>query len=292
MTAEAFEKCVDVHGKDLQGSEKRTHMKRALFAFLIVLCVVWSFILARELHAACRNPNVVEDEGPLLRPAAASGMIEITWFGHAFFQITSGSGTKIVTDPFGAMGYPMPEVWPNVVTIGRESGNHNNAGLPKGKPLILRGVKPGAEDWEEINMTFRDVLIYNVPIHQRGAGYFKGSAFVFEMDGLCVLHTGDVGEPFNDDQLQLIGHVDVLLLPIAGSYTMGPDNAKKVIEQLKPKIAVPYHYYHNYDLLQRFTEGPHRAHFLNTNSFSVSKDTLPSSTEIFIPKVLWGADAL
>ena len=292
MTTEAFEKCVDVHGKDLQGSEKRTHMKRALFAFLIVLCVVWSFILARELHAACRNPNVVEDEGPLLRPAAASGMIEITWFGHAFFQITSGSGTKIVTDPFGAMGYPMPEVWPNVVTIGRESGNHNNAGLPKGKPLILRGVKPGAEDWEEINMTFRDVLIYNVPIHQRGAGYFKGSAFVFEMDGLCVLHTGDVGEPFNDDQLQLIGHVDVLLLPIAGSYTMGPDNAKKVIEQLKPKIAVPYHYYHNYDLLQRFTEGPHRAHFLNTNSFSVSKDTLPSSTEIFIPKVLWGADAL
>ena len=292
MTTEAFEKCVDVHGKDLQGSEKRTHMKRALFAFLIVLCVVWSFILARELHAACRNPNVVEDEGPLLRPAAASGMIEITWFGHAFFQITSGSGTKIVTDPFGAMGYPMPEVWPNVVTIGRESGNHNNAGLPKGKPLILRGVKPGAEDWEEINMTFRDVLIYNVPIHQRGAGYFKGSAFVFEMDGLCVLHTGDVGEPFNDDQLQLIGHVDVLLLPIAGSYTMGPDNAKKVIEQLKPKIAVPYHYYHNYDLLKRFTEGPHRAHFLNTNSFSVSKDTLPSSTEIFIPKVLWGADAL
>jgi len=267
------------------------HMKKALFAFLVVLCVAGSF-LAFDLHAACRNPNVVEDEGPLLRPAAASDMIEIKWFGHAFFQITSGSGTKIVTDPFGAMGYPMPEVWPNVVTIGRESGNHNNAGLPKGKPLILRGVKPGGEDWEEVNITFRDVLIYNVPIHQRGAGYFKGSAFVFEMDGLCILHSGDVGEPFNEDQLQLIGHVDVLLLPIAGSYTMGPDNAKKVIEQLKPKVAVPYHYYHNYDLLQRFTEGPHRAHFLNMNSFSVSKDTLPSSTEIFIPKVLWGADAL
>jgi L-ascorbate metabolism protein UlaG (beta-lactamase superfamily) len=278
--------------QELQGSEKRTNMKKALFAFITTLCVSGLFLLAWDSHAACRNPNVVEDGGPLLRPAAASGMIEIKWFGHAFFQITSGSGTKIVTDPFGAMGYPMPEVWPNVVTIGRESGNHNNAGLPKGKPLILRGVKPGSEDWEEINMTFRDVLIYNVPIHQRGAGYFKGSAFIFEMDGLCVLHTGDVGEPFNDDQLQLIGHVDVLLLPIAGSYTMGPDNAKKVIEQLKPKVAVPYHYYHNFDLLQRFTEGPHQAHFLNTNSFSVSKDTLPSSTEIFIPKVLWGADAL
>jgi L-ascorbate metabolism protein UlaG (beta-lactamase superfamily) len=274
MPDEAFKKCT------------------ILFITLITLCVSGLSLRARDVCAACRNPNVVEDEGSLLRRAAASGMIEIKWFGHAFFQITSSSGTKIVTDPFGAMGYPMPEVWPNVVTVGRESGNHNNVGLPKGKPLILRGVKPGGEDWEVINTTFRDVLIYNVPIHQRGAGYFKGSAFVFEMDGLCILHTGDVGEPFNDDQLQLIGHVDVLLLPIAGSYTMGPDNAKKVIEQLKPKIAVPYHYYHNYDLLQRFTEGAHRAHFLTTNNFSVSKDTLPSSTELFIPKVLWGGDAL
>jgi len=276
----------------VQRPETGTHLKKVLVAFFAVLCVSAPFLLARDLHAACRNPNIVEDEGPLLRPAAASGMIEIKWFGHAFFQITSSNGTKIVTDPFGAMGYPMPEVWPNVVTIGRESGNHNNARLPKGTPLILRGVKPGGEDWEEINTVFRDVLIYNVPIHQRGAGYFKGSAFVFEMDGLCILHSGDVGEPFNEDQLQLIGHIDVLLVPIAGSYTMGPDNARKVVEQLKPKVAVPYHYYHNYDLIQRFTEGPHRTRFLNTNNFSVSKDTLSSSTEILIPKVLWGADAL
>jgi hypothetical protein len=262
-------------------------------SLLIALCVIWVAIPSWNAQAACRNPNIVEDEGPFLRPAAASGMIEIKWFGHAFFQITSSSGTKIVTDPFGTMGYPMPEVWPNVVTIGRESGNHNNAGLPKGSPLILRGLKPGSEDWSEINTTFRDVLIYNVPIHQRGVpGYFKGSGFVFEVDGLCILHTGDVGEPFNEDQLQLIGHVDVVLLPIAGSYTMGPDNAKKVVEQLKPKVAVPMHYYHNYDLLQRFTDGPYQPRFLNTNSFTISKDTLPSATEIYIPKVLWGAETL
>ncbi len=116
---------------------------KILFTSLIVLCIGGAFLHARDVYAACRNPNVVEDEGPLLRPAAASGMIEIKWFGHAFFQITSGSGTKIVTDPFGAMGYPMPEVWPNVVTIGRESGNHNNARLPEGKPPYSAGSKAG-----------------------------------------------------------------------------------------------------------------------------------------------------
>lgn len=267
--------------------------QKIVWLVLFAVLFVGSFLCPWSAHAACRNPNIAEDEGPFLRPAAASGVVEIKWFGHAFFQITSSSGTKIVTDPFGAMGFPMPEVWPHVVTIGRESGNHNNVALPKGTPLLLRGLKPSSEDWDQINVTFRDVLIYNVPVHQRGVpGYLKGSGFVFEMDGLCIFHTGDVGEPFNEDQLQLIGHVDVVLLPIAGSYTMGPDNAKRVMEQLKPKIAVPYHYYNNVGLLERFADGPYRARFLNTNTFTVSKDTLPTETEIYIPKVLWGAEAL
>jgi hypothetical protein len=91
--------------------------------------------------------------------------VEIKWFGHAFFQITSSAGTRIITDPFGNMGYPMPEVWPHVVTVGRESGNHNNVGLARGDPLVLRGQNLGTNEWNQVNTTFRDVLIYNVPIH-------------------------------------------------------------------------------------------------------------------------------
>jgi L-ascorbate metabolism protein UlaG (beta-lactamase superfamily) len=186
------------------------------------------------------------------------------------------------------MGYPMPVVWPHVVTIGREQRNHNNAELAKGDPLILRGMMSWGLEWNEINTTFRDVLIYNVPIHMRARHEFiKGSAFVFEVDGLCVCHTGDVGEPFNEDQLDLIGHVDIVLLPIGGTYAMDPESAKKVVEQLKPKIAVPMHYRPNTTVLEEFLDGPYQARFLETNTFSVSKDTLPSVTEIFIPKVIW-----
>ncbi|MDI7260461.1 MAG: MBL fold metallo-hydrolase [Thermodesulfobacteriota bacterium] len=266
-------------------------MKRRLFPLLFLVGLVILFL--GQVKAACRNPNIAENEGPYLRTAPHPGVVEIKWFGHAFFQITSSNGTKIITDPFGAMGFPMPDVWPHVVTVGRESGNHNNVGLAKGSPLVLRGVKPGMEDWNQINTVFRDVLIYNVPIHQRGAlGYLKGSGFVFELDGLCVFHTGDVGEPFNEDQLQLIGHVDIVLLPIGGSYTMGPENAKKVVEQLKPKIAVPMHYYNNMSLVEIFIDGHYKARFLNTNTFTFSQGTLPSQTEIFILKVLWGSDVM
>lgn len=68
---------------------------------------------------------------------------------------------------------------------------------------------------------------------------------------------------------------------------MGPESAKKVVDQLKPKIAVPMHYYHDKTVLERFLDGPHRVRFLKTDAFSLSKDTLPSVTEIFIPNVIW-----
>jgi len=257
--------------------------------------MVLFLFMGQGTQAACRNPNVAEEEdGPFLRPAASSGTIEIKWFGHSFFQITSSTGTKIITDPFGAMGFPMPEVWPNIVTIGREHGNHNNAALAKGNPIVLRGLKPGTDEWNEINFTFRDVLIYNVPVHQRGMpGYYqslKGSGFVFEVDGLCIFHTGDVSDPFNEDQLQLIGHVDILLQTIGGVYTIGPEGAKKVIEELKPKIVVPMHYWYQMNILERFTDGPYKVLSPNSNSFTVSKDTLPQETEIIVLKVLREGD--
>jgi hypothetical protein len=262
--------------------------RNSIFIGFLIIAFINISVFSGQGEAACRNPNLVLGHGPLIIPAAASGFVEITWFGHSFFQITSSSGTRIITDPFGPMGYPMPEVWTHIVTVGREHGNHNNVELAKGDPLILRGVDSWELEWNEINTTFRDVLVYNAPIYMRGwEDYIKGSAFVFEMDGLCVCHTGDLGEPFNDDQLDLIGHIDILLVPIGGRFAMGPEGARKVVDQLKPKIAVPMHYYSNTFTLEAFLDGLYPARYLETNKFSVSKDTLPAATEIFIPKVIW-----
>jgi hypothetical protein len=263
-------------------------MKTRLLFALFILCIsCW------QVQAACRNPNIAEDGYPIV-PAASTGMVEIKWFGHSFFQITTSKGTRIITDPFGPMGFPMPEVWPHVVTIGREHGNHNNAGLAKGNPVILRGMRDGGEEWNQINLTFRDVLIYNVPVHQRAApgypGSLKGSAFVFEVDGLCICHSGDVSEPFNEDQLQLIGKVDILLQTIGGVFTIGPEGAKQIIEQLKPKVVVPMHYWYQMNVLERFVDGAYRARFSNSNTFAISKDTLPPVTEIFVLKVVREGD--
>ena len=259
-------------------------MKRQLLSLLLGAV----YLVPSGAQAACRNPFLAEKPS-LIRRAAASGKVEIKWFGHSFFQITSSSGTVIITDPFGAMGFPMPEVWPNVVTVGREQGNHNNVWLAKGNPLILRGLKEGKDEWNQVSTIYRDVFIYNIPIHNRGPTEYyrslKGSAFVIEIDGMCILHSGDVGEPYNEDQLQLIGHVDILLQVIGGVYTAGPEGAKKIIEKLKPKIVIPMHFWYNTGHLERFVEGPYPARYLQTNTVSVSKETLPAATEILVLKV-------
>jgi hypothetical protein len=258
---------------------------------LMIICLFCLFFYAQPIEAACRNPNLVQRDAPFIVPAAASGFVEIRWFGHSFFQITSSSGTKIITDPFGPMGYPMPEVWPHVVTVGREHGNHNNVGLIKGRPIVLRGLKEGTFEWNDVRLSVRDVLIYNVPIHQRGYMEFKaslkGAAFVFEVDGMCILHAGDISKPFNEDQLQFVGHIDVLLVPIGGRFTAGPEEAKEIIDQLRPKIVVPMHYFNNSYILRQFLDGPYQARSLETNTFSVSSDTLPLNTELIVPKVVW-----
>jgi L-ascorbate metabolism protein UlaG (beta-lactamase superfamily) len=260
-------------------------MKRNILFMMLSCQFLWIYFFPGPVQSACRNPNLVIHTG-LFQEAAASGKVEIKWFGHSFFQITSSMGTIIITDPFGAMGFPMPEVWPNIVTVGREHGNHNNVGLAKGNPIILRGLKEGGEEWNEVHLNFRDVLVYNVPVHQRGVpNYLKGSGFIFEVDGLCICHSGDVSEAFNEDQLQLIGHVDILLQTIGGVYTATPEAAKKIIEKLEPKIVVPMHYWYNMGVLERFLDGTYPANTLNTNKFTISKDALPDHTEIFILRV-------
>ena len=244
---------------------------------------VWMVTPMTEVYGACRNPNVAQSDHPWFRRAAASGFVEIEWFGHSFFRIISSTGTRIITDPFGYMGFPMPDVSPHVVTVGKETRNHSNVALAKGNPLILRGQKLGGRDWNQINTYFRDVLIYNVPINVRAPYEFlKGSAFVFELDGLCIGHSGDVGDVYNKEQFELLGHIDVLLMTIGGTYSAGPIEAKQIIARLKPKIVVPMHYWYRNDVLEELLDSPYQARFFDSNKFFVNKDTLPSATEIYV----------
>jgi L-ascorbate metabolism protein UlaG (beta-lactamase superfamily) len=130
-----------------------------------------------------------------------------------------------------------------LVTISHEHTDHNNAALATGSPTILRGL--AANDWAKIDQKIKGVRVYTVPTYhddKQGSARGKNAVFVFDLDGLRVVHLGDLGHPLSDDQVKQIGAVDVVMIPVGGFYTIDGKGAAEVVGQLKPKIAIPMHY--------------------------------------------------
>jgi L-ascorbate metabolism protein UlaG (beta-lactamase superfamily) len=260
----------------LRGSQRRSMLRVFLATSVLLSSVLW---LPSSARTSCRDPDVVRGFGALAYAANVDATIQ--YFGHNFFLITTGKGTRIVTDPLGPGWYPNPNVVGDVVTVGKEMFNHNAVQIVLGNPLILRGLKNYGADWNKVSTTFKDTLIYNVPIHQNAEFIegIHGSAFVFDLGGLCIAHLGDLSQKLNEQQIKSFGKVDVALTPIGGRRTMGPELAKEVLAQLKPKIAIPMHHRDSPYLIKQFTAGL-KTQILKSDTLAVSKDALPPSLEI------------
>jgi L-ascorbate metabolism protein UlaG (beta-lactamase superfamily) len=236
-------------------------------------------LLDPAAQSACRDPDVARSLGSVAYAADLDARIQ--YFGHNFFLITTRKGTRIVTDPLGPGWYPTPNVVADVVTVGKEQYNHNAVEIVQGHPLILRGLTQFGADWNKVSMSFKDTFIYNVPIHQNAESMegIKGSAFVFDLGNLCIAHLGDLSQKLNEQQIKAIGKVDIAMTPIGGSRTMGPGLAREVLDQLKPKIAIPMHYRDSTYLLREFTAGL-KTQVMKTDTLAVAKDALPPTLEI------------
>lgn len=269
-------------------------MKRG--CFILSVAVAFALILPSQGETRCAEGSVQRDGtiGPL--PAAFTRYavavskgkerrVAIDWFGHSFFRITSPKGTRILTDPFSdALGLPIPRVQPDIITVSREHEHHNSAYIAGGNPIVLRGLTEGGAEWAEVHRTVGDVLIYNVPVSQRTYDLgTKGSAFVFEMGGLCIAHLGDVAEALTPSQLRRLGKIHLAMIPIGGTFTVGPEEAAGLVDSIKPHIVLPMHYWDDGGRLKRFEQtlqSPVRR--VGRGPFILSRRNLPPPTQIVI----------
>jgi L-ascorbate metabolism protein UlaG (beta-lactamase superfamily) len=247
---------------------------------LVFIAFFLTSLGAARAESSCRDLHVARGLTSVAYAAEAEAIIQ--YFGHNFFQITTRQGTKIITDPLAPGRYPTPDVTPHVVTVGREHPNHNYVQLAQGNPVILRGLAHYGAEWNQVSTRVREVYISNVPIYQNGvAGALKGAAFIFNLGTLCVAHLGDLSHPLTPEQLQQIGRMDVVLIPIDGTYTMGPETAREVLKQLNPKLAIPMHYRDNLALVEAFVTGL-ATRRLDGDTLVVSQSSLPTTTEIIV----------
>jgi L-ascorbate metabolism protein UlaG (beta-lactamase superfamily) len=180
--------------------------------------------------------------------AGAPVVGKLTWYGQSCFLLETAAGTKVLMDPFGkTAGHALPAgLRADLVTISHEHPDHNNAKVSSGAPRVIRGLTADKKGWARIEEKFRDVSIRSVGVYhddKRGALRGLDTVFIFEVGGLRIAHLGDLGHTLDDEQLEAIGSVDVLLVPVGGVTTLDAYQATRVIDQLHPRLMIiPMHY--------------------------------------------------
>jgi L-ascorbate metabolism protein UlaG (beta-lactamase superfamily) len=165
--------------------------------------------------------------------------MKVKWLGHASFLITSEAGTKIITDPYpqgSGLSYIPINMASDVITMSHDHFDHNNVSAVPGKPEIITGS--GVKNIKGIQ--FRGIATH----HDQSQGKERGAntIFCFLVDGIKLCHLGDLGHRLNREQIAEIGSIDVLFIPIGGVFTIDAKMAGTVIDDLKPKVAIPMHY--------------------------------------------------
>ena len=164
----------------------------------------------------------------------------ITWLGHSCFKIEekiNGENVSIITDPFSKeIGLKMPSIEANIVSISHDHDDHNNISALRGDPFVINC----AGEFDVKGIIIEGIKSY----HDDKSGKERGDNIIFRFDieGISLAHLGDLGEVLDNQQLEKLGGVDILFVPVGGKYTLDAKKAVEVISQLEPRIVIPMHY--------------------------------------------------
>lgn len=168
--------------------------------------------------------------------------MEIIYLGHSAFKIR-GKAASLVTDPFTtkSTGFTMPKVSADIVTVSHDHDDHNAIQKVGGttrreKPYVVKA--PGEYEVNGVGVfgwgSYHD--------ESKGSKRGKNTMYTIMIEGVTIGHLGDLGTKLNDDQIEGLGIIDVLLVPVGGVYTINPEQAVEVVNQLQPSWVIPMHY--------------------------------------------------
>jgi len=241
-----------------------------------------------EMMESC--PGLVAARQPLVTPAAfrraalERGQARLTYVGHSTFLIESPQLVRIATD---YNDYVKPTMLPDIATMNHAHTTHYTLSPDPGIKYVLRGW---SEDQKpaRIDVQYNDVRVRNVPTNIRtfdgGTERHGNSVFIFEVANLCIAHLGHLHHTLTQQQLNEIGRVDVVLVPVDGSYTLDLDGMVEVLHAMKAPLMIPMHYFSAYTL-DRFLQRVRKewdVEVAEIPSLVVSKATLPAQPKVLV----------
>lgn len=163
--------------------------------------------------------------------------MRIRWHGHACFEIENQK--VLVTDPHDgkSIGIRAPQIEGDIILVSHDHFDHSAVRLVKKTDSeVIR--EPGDYSYDDIEI--KGIETY----HDEAEGAKRGdnTIYIFETNGLRFCHLGDLGHLLSDETISEIQSIDFLFIPVGGTFTLGPDRAAEVVDDIDPNIAVPMHY--------------------------------------------------
>jgi L-ascorbate metabolism protein UlaG (beta-lactamase superfamily) len=217
--------------------------------------------------------------------ALNADQVRITFIGHATFLIESPQLVRIATD---YNDYVRPPVLPDIITMNHAHDTHYTDHPDPAIKYVLRGWSDIPNQPAQWDLTYRDVRVRNVPTNIRdgegGTERYGNSIFIFEIANLCIVHLSHLHHTLTQQQLNEIGHADVVMAPVDGFYTLDLDGMMDVLTAMKAQIIIPMHYF-GASILDRFLDRALKLWDVQTAevpSTVISKTTLPKSPEVLV----------
>jgi L-ascorbate metabolism protein UlaG (beta-lactamase superfamily) len=232
----------------------------------------------------------VADRSPVFKPVAfrpaalEQAQVRINYVGHSTFLIESPGGVRIATD---YNDYVRPMVVPDIATMNHAHSTHYTDRPDPNIKFVLRGWA-GDEKPARIDVTYKDVRVRNVPTNIRswdGATERHGnSIFIFEMANLCIAHLGHLHHTLTQQQLDEIGRVDVVLVPVDGSYTLDLEGMMEVLASFKAQLVIPMHFFSSYTLERFLTRARTQwdVEIAEVPTLVLSKASLPGQPKVLV----------
>lgn len=211
-------------------------------------------------------------------------MADVQYLGHSCFRIRGRDGI-VITDPYDrSVGLDLGRPTAHIVTVSHQHPDHAN--LAAVRPMRERLFTiDGPGEYEVGGILIGGVRTYHDK--QKGAERGFNTVYVFHIDDVVFCHLGDLGHELLSHQIDEIGNIDVLFLPVGGGETIGPAEAVNVIGQLEPRIVIPMHYaqpgQQHFDLqlapLERFVHEVGLKDYTLEEKLSISASSLPAQGE-------------
>ena len=235
-------------------------------------------------------PGLVAADRPKVVPASFqlalnSDQVRITYVGHSTFLIESPRLVRVATD---YNDYVRPTVLPNIATMNHAHSTHFTESPDPSIKHVLRGWGPNPETPARHDIQVSDVRVRNVPTNIRnwggGTERHGNSIFIFEVANLCIAHLGHLHHTLSQQQLNEIGKVDVVMVPVDGGVTLDLDGMVEVLGGLKAPLMIPMHYFSTYTLNRFLTTlgQKYQIEMAETPSVLVSKTTLPAKPKVVV----------